>query len=213
MSESDCQPESSEMATTFTRVLQFKITLSSVKPPIWRRIQVPGNYTFWDLHVATQDAMGWTDTHLHCFRFGKRGRADYVEIGIPDGDGFGGSSELLSGWEVPVRAYITSEKPRAEYDYDFGDDWRHVVVLEKTLPRIVGVAYPNCLAGRRACPPEDCGGAPGYERLLAVFADPSHPEIESVIEWIGAAFSPEDFRPDAVVFNDPRKRWQRVFGE
>jgi hypothetical protein len=84
------------------------------------------------------------------------------------------------------------------YDYDFGDNWVHVLVVEKTLPPQKGARYPVCLAGARACPPEDVGGIPGYEDFLEAIKDPNHPEREEYLEWIGGDFDPEAFDLDEV---------------
>ena len=79
------------------------------------------------------------------------------------------------------------------YQYDFGDDWRHVVNIEKTLPAEPGASYPRCIDGKRRCPPEDCGGAYGYENLLETVRNPSRPEHEQMLDWVGGSFDPETF--------------------
>ncbi len=193
------------MAGSSSRIFQFKIILKNTKPPVWRRIQVPGDYTFWDLHVAIQDSMGWTDTHLHVFEiFNFRKR--YIErIGIADEE-FPSGRETLLGWEVPIARLFTSTNPKAEYAYDFGDGWEHTILLEKTLPRDEQIHSPRCIAGRRRCPPEDCGGPWGYEEFLKAISDPEHEEHASMLEWIGGSFDPDDFKPKEVTFGDPKKR-------
>ena len=84
------------------------------------------------------------------------------------------------------------------YEYDFGDSWIHEIRIEKALPADPAVHYPRCLAGERACPPEDCGGPPGYEDLLAALQDPAHPRHEEIREWAGPSFDPEAFDPAKV---------------
>lgn len=194
-------------------ILQFKVQLRDIKPAIWRRIEIPGSYTFWDLHVAIQDAMGWLDSHLHAFRIGDRRTGAEVEIGIPDPDGFEGDPERLPGWRVPVMEYLAEAGDRAQYDYDFGDGWEHDLLLEELTPRQAKTKYPRCLAGSRACPPEDCGGPGGYAQLLETLANPSDPEHESMLEWLGGPFDPEAFDPHEVRFDNPKKRWQIAFME
>lgn len=88
---------------------------------------------------------------------------------------------------------IVSEGDKLIYEYDFGDGWEHKIRIEKILPAEKGKRYPVCLAGKRACPPEDCGGPPGYERLLEVLRDPKHEEYEETLEWLGGPFDPEAF--------------------
>ncbi len=191
------------MPGDFERVYQFKVTLRGIRPPIWRRIQVPETYTFWELHVAIQDAMGWTDTHLHEFVMVDPSSGAACRIGIPDEEFDTG---VLPGWEVKIADFFSFENRVARYIYDFGDDWEHVVRLEKILPRQKGVNYPVCLAGRRACPPEDCGGVWGYEELLEAIRDPNHERHHEMLEWVGGEFDPEAFDPREVSFDDPEER-------
>lgn len=192
-------------------VYEFRVVLLEVATPIWRTIQVPATYSFWDLHVAIQDAMGWLDYHLHVFRVSRPGTADSVQIGIPDEDAFEGDEPILPGWEVPIKSYFTHPGTAAGYEYDFGDGWEHRIILEAVLPRQKGVRYPRCLAGERACPPEDCGGVGGYEHLMEVMSDPLHEEYEGMLQWLGGRFAPERFNPKRVKFEDPRKRWKKAF--
>jgi nucleoside 2-deoxyribosyltransferase len=193
------------------RVYQFKVVLRDVTPPVWRTIQVPESYTFWDLHVAIQDAMGWLDYHLHVFRATASGARGSVQIGIPDDDAFEGDEPTLPGWEIAIAPYFPTPGTVVRYEYDFGDDWEHDVALEAITPRQPGARYPRCLAGERACPPEDCGGPPGYERVLAILSDPDHEDYEDTLVWLGGGFDPERFDPTRVTFDDPRKRWTLAF--
>ncbi len=195
------------------QLYQFKITLKDIKPPIWRRIQVPGTCTFWDLHVAIQDAMGWLDCHLHEFRIRDLdGRM--LSIGIPDEDF---ENETLPGWKSRVSKFLSSARPTFEYVYDFGDDWRHKIEFEGSVPAEPGVYYPRCIKGKRACPPEDCGGPWGYQELLDVLADPEHEEHEDTKRWAESIkegpFNPEEFDPAAVEFSDPKERLELAFSE
>jgi hypothetical protein len=189
---------------------QFKVTLKGIVPQVWRRIVVPANYSFWDLHVAIQDSMGWLDYHLHAFRVRDSRSGAEVEIGIPDPDGFG-ERPCLPGWEVPVADYFAKAGDVADYEYDFGDGWEHEVALEDVVPRSPKARYPICLDGAQACPPEDCGGIPGYEEMLAVLSDPTHEEYEQTREWVGGRYDPSEFDKSKVRFDNPRKRWKMAF--
>jgi hypothetical protein len=189
-----------------TEIFQFKVTLKGIRPPIWRRIQVLGSCTFWDLHVAIQDAMGWFDCHLHEFSVFSPSAKRVERIGIPS-DLAPAIAPILPGWELRIDRYFSAGNPRADYYYDFGDDWRHSVALEKVLRREPSVSYPRCVAGRRACPPESCGGTWGYEELVRKLADPSHPEHGELLEWLDRPFDPNRFDPNDVVFENPRQRW------
>jgi hypothetical protein len=188
-------------------VYQFKITLDGISPPIWRRIQVPGNYTFFDLHVAIQDAMGWQDYHLHSFTITDPRSGEDVELGMPDDDLFG---ETLPGWEHRISDYFTLENKKAEYVYDFGDDWTHKVVLEKILPAEPGVEYPICTAGKRACPPEDVGGIYGYMDFLDVINNPNDEQYKDMLQWAGGKFDPEHFNPKEVKFREPKEAFEMM---
>ncbi len=193
-------------AAELPEVRQFKITLSGVRPPIWRRIQLAGNASFWDLHCAINDAMGWDDIHLHAFHFEEQGR--HVQIGIPMDDLDMGDTPVRADWDVPVAEFFDAPGSQGDYVYDFGDDWRHRVVLEAVVPREAGTRYPRCIDGARACPPEDCGGLPGYQRLCAVLADPTNAddEGEQFLEWLGEDFDPDAFDPAGVRFDSAKRR-------
>lgn len=134
------------------------------------------------------------------------------EIGIPDDEPWDENRVILPGWEIPLSEYFRKPSDSAEYQYDFGDDWQHEIVLEIIQPRIPKVKYPRCIDGARACPPEDCGGVPGYESLLEIIFDPSHEEHESTMEWLGGKFDPEKFDAKKVKFDNPKKRWNKAFG-
>ncbi len=191
------------MKKKFDKVYQFRIELQEIKPRIWRRIQVPETYTFWDLHVAIQVSMGWTDSHLHEFVIKNPKTGRKINIGFPDED-FG--RKVSESWKKSIIDFFSLENPKAEYTYDFGDDWQHIVMLEEILPRGKGVKYPLCVDGGRACPPEDCGGSHGYENFLEIIMDPKHEEHDSMLDWAGGAFNPEHFDCKEVVFDNPSER-------
>lgn len=202
------------MKRKFSKVYQFKVTLKGIRPPIWRRIQVPETYTFWDLHVAIQDAMGWLDYHLHQFTVMNPATGSRDEIGIPvEDDVFFDDKKVYVGWRRKIAAYFSLDNPLAEYVYDFGDDWRHTVRLEKILTREKQVQYPGCTGGKRARPPEDCGGVWGYQEFLEIIMNPAHEEHDEMLEWAGGEFDPEAFNAAEVIFDDPQKRWKMAFEE
>lgn len=193
----------------FTEVYQFMIVLRDIAPAVWRRIRVPANYSFWDLHVAIQDAMGWLDYHLHEFTMpGCKGGPE-VAIGFAD-DEFA-ERNVLPDYAERIQEYFSMDNPGADYLYDFGDDWLHSVTLEAIMPADKGASYPACLAGERACPPEDCGGAPGYEDFLRIIGDPADEEHGRMIAWAGGSFDPELLEPSSVHFDDPYSRWRVAF--
>jgi hypothetical protein len=194
-------------------VYQFLIVLSHTQPLVWRRIQVPQSYSFWDLHVAIQDAMGWQDRHLHEFRLFNEQTQRRISIGIPT-DMTPGDRPVVPGWTVAVSTFVESRAWHGLamlYAYDFGDDWEHALVYEGAQPVKRSAKYPRCLAGARRCPPEDCGGAHGYAQLLEILADPDHAQHASMRDWTGDGFDPDAFDPRRVVFDDPQKRWSVAF--
>ena len=191
-------------------LFRFLVVLLGVDPLVWRRIDVPTSYTFWDLHVAIQDAMGWQDYHLHEFRLNDPASCEQVKLGILlDDDPFG--EEIQPGHLKPIADYFTHNNETALYTYDFGDGWRHIVAWEGRVWPEKGIEYPRCLSGKRKCPPEDCGGSGGYAMFLEAIQNPDHEEHEDYLNWIGGAFDPEEFEPKKVNFDDPAERWRAAF--
>ncbi len=191
----------------YQNIFQFEITLMGLQPSIWRQIQVPDNYSFWDLHVAIQDVMGWTDAHLHEFIVINRKTRERSHLGTPDQDGID-DPPLLSDIEYKIADYIFLENSKFIYIYDFGDNWEHEMVLEKILPVAENINYPVCIGGERSCPPEDVGGIPGYENFLQIISDPDHEEYEDMIQWAGETFDPAKFNPKEVKFCDPKEAYK-----
>lgn len=179
-------------AVSQDEVLQVKISLLGVaEPPVWRRLLVPADIRLDRVHQVIQAAMGWEDEHLHAFSDGSF-RYSSPDSGLECRDERGMTlGGLLAGAGGP-----------AGYIYDFGDDWEHELVLERTLPAEPGTRYPVCLAGEGACPPEDCGGVWGYMELRDALADPDHERHEESLDWLGlqtaAGFDTARFDADEV---------------
>ena len=173
------------------QIYQIKITLRGSRPPIWRRIQVRCDITLAQLHRILQAVMGWTDSHLH--RFLIRGEP----YGVRDQDEIG-FSRTIDERRYKLERVGPGENFRFTYTYDFGDGWEHDILVEDVLSPTEGVRYPVCLAGARACPPEDVGGIPGYENFLEATRNPEHPEHKEYLEWIGGHFDPEAFDVSAI---------------
>lgn len=188
-------------------VLQIRLELLETRPLIWRRIRLDAACTFWDLHVAIQNTMGWTDSHLHMFQLADDDGQERL-IGLASDDDELG---IEPGWEHRVTDWLSVARSRTVYEYDFGDSWEHGVVLEDVLPADGG-RYPRCVAGARACPPEDVGGVHGYAEFLKAIADPAHRQHDDYLAWVGGAFDPERFEAKAVRFEDPKRRWRQVYG-
>lgn len=182
-------------------VHRLKISLRGARPPIWRRMEVPSNITLQRLHRVIQVAFGWEDYHLWVFETpsGAYGQPD-PELGHRSAS----AKKLL---EVAPHA-----GGRLAYTYDFGDDWQHEILVEDVVEAEPKVAYPRCVTGRRACPPEDCGGIWGYAELLKILANPEHEGHEERLEWLGLD-SADDFDPaafDAAAVNEALSGSARV---
>lgn len=169
------------------QVLVLEIALREIKPRIWRRFAVADNATLADLHDTIQYVMGWANAHLHEFEL--RGQ----RYGVPDPDAFEGAEEIRDERKFRLSKVLGLKGFRLAYRYDFGDDWVHEVKVVDVQAPEPGVAYPVCIAGERACPPEDCGGPPGYEEFLKAIRDPRHPEHKEQLAWVGGRFDPEAF--------------------
>jgi hypothetical protein len=183
-------------------VYQFRITLQDIEPTIWRRIQVWEDITLTQFHDTLQTVMSWEDYHLHEFKIGRR------IFSVPDPDD---ERSVTDESEVSLSEVICRVGAQAIYLYDFGDDWRHDLLLEAILLPEPEALYPRCITGERRTPPEDVGGTAGYQDYLEALADPRHEEHESVLLWRGP-FDPAVFSPDEVNqqlrkrFRSPRKR-------
>ncbi|TDO30008.1 pRiA4b ORF-3-like protein [Kribbella sp. VKM Ac-2527] len=162
---------------------RLKVVLRGTKPPVWRRIQVPGTITLAGLHAVIQTAMGWTNSHLHEFEIAGR---DYGEID-PDAP-----EDLLEAADFTLEK-VARKGDKFDYLYDFGDGWRHQVTVEQVLPASDEPVTVQCLAGRRNCPPEDVGGTGGYEDFLEAYLDPAHEDHRRYRDWLGDGFDPDAF--------------------
>jgi len=168
-------------------VHQLKVTLRAVKPPVWRRIVVESDLTLGELAAVLEAAMGWLGGHLHVFE------VDGARYGTPDPDW--GMDELDED-RFRLDDALPKVGMKARWDYDFGDGWEHDVLVEAISLRERRAEYPLCLAGRRACPPEDCGGPWGYADLLEALKNPEHPRHDELTEWAPPDFDPARFDTD-----------------
>jgi hypothetical protein len=152
-------------------VIRLKIELDDTNPPIWRMmIEVPAAISLEDLHRIVQAAMGWEDEHLFAFKVGR--------------------AEIAS--RVRLADLAARRIKRFGYLYDMGDNWQHTLHIEKALSADPEVAYPRLVGGAGRCPPEDCGGIPGFYAFLEAIEDPHHPDYEDRLEWYGGTFDPAD---------------------
>ncbi len=193
---------------TDNKIYRFKISLTGIKPMIWRRIELKDTATFWDLASAILDAMGWEGYHLMEFIVNNPKSGERLRLGVPNED----FDDVIPAWGMRIKSVLTPENNKCEFIYDFGDNWQHTVKLEKILEAKKNTDYPLCTAGKRACPPEDCGGTWGYADMLRTLNDPADEEYESVLEWVGDAFDPEYFMAEEVVFRNSLERLNEMTG-
>jgi Plasmid pRiA4b ORF-3-like protein len=139
--------------TAGSTIHRVKVTIHGSKPPIWRRLELPSAMTLDLVHETLQIAFEWEGYHLHAFE------TACGQFGSPDQDD--DWSDRTDEATAALSQVAPAENAKIVYVYDFGDDWRHDIVVEKILPAEPGVAYPRCIAGRRAAPEEDSGGVRG----------------------------------------------------
>ena len=191
-----------------TKVLQLKISLRDIIPSIWRRIQIAEEGTFWDLHVAIQDAMGWEDCHPHQFLVKNPKTGVKIYIGIPDE--MLDEHPVLPAWDLKLKDYLGANlNNRLSYLYDFSDNWEHLLEWEGVYPKKSTLRYPLCLEGSRACPPENVGGVFGYKHYLDVLSNPNHPGYLEMVGWRGM-FESERFDSKSIRFSDPLERLKKL---
>ncbi|MFO7578130.1 MAG: plasmid pRiA4b ORF-3 family protein [Pelovirga sp.] len=169
-------------------ILQLKITLLGIEPKIYRVVQVPATITLRNLHKVIQKVMPWENSHLYQFIKGTAVYAPRSRGSLP--------SCGHSDRSVKLTDLLPKARHKLLYEYDFGDDWCHEVLLQKVLPAAEGVRYPVCIDGRFAAPPEDSGGPHGYCDLLEELDNPQHPRHDEARNWLGKDFDPEFFDLD-----------------
>jgi hypothetical protein len=164
------------------------VTLDNLAPPIWRRLWVPPAVTLRRFHAILQAAMGWADCHR--YRFHRDGR----EFGRPDTAG----EYLEDDLRFTLKYLLTQPGDSMQYEYDFGDSWRHTVRLEEVFTSEEAPVHARCIDGARACPPEDCGGVQGYVSLLEAIRNPFDLRHDEMLAWVGRDFDPQAFDIEAV---------------
>jgi tetratricopeptide (TPR) repeat protein len=184
-------------------IYQFRARLKGISPPIWRRFQVSGKMSLYKLHLVLQALLDWNNYHLFEFQIGE------ARFSEPDPEDFYHS---LNASRYKIEAVVV-EKSKILYRYDFGDDWEVELKAEKVIQDSEPLKHPVCLSGKRAAPPEDSGGVPGYERYLEILQtpEPEDPEdedsdIQEMREWIG------DFDPEYFSVEETNERLKRIKG-
>ena len=172
-------------------LLMLEVTLDDVTDPaVTRTIQVPGNYTFNMLHMVINIAFGWQNSHLHEF---SSQLDEALIIGEPDSD-FWEERDIKDERKIKIFKYLTKAEDEMMYDYDFGDGWTHTIVTKEVHRIPKSNLRAKLLGASGACPPEDCGGNPGYENLKKVLSNPKNKEYKFLSQWMGLKPS-EKFNP------------------
>lgn len=162
---------------SFTEIATMRIELMHSDPPIWRMVEVPTSITLKVLHDIVQAAMGWLDYHLWEMVI------DGQTYSLPMDEDWGTAPPKVAS-RKRLRDVLAPGTTRIDYVYDFGDNWEHSLIISDVRAGDPGTAYPRFIAGQRNCPPEDCGGIPGFYEMLEAKADPEHPDHADVTEWL-----------------------------
>jgi hypothetical protein len=169
-------------------IYQIKISLSNIKPEIWRRVYVDPETSLYYLHHIIQIVMGWENYHLYEFQLNRKryGNRDLLEDG-----------SVFDDRSTPLSYVLTEAKDSISYLYDFGDSWKHSLKLEK-ISEPAKVLSPKCIDGKLNTPPEDCGGVPGFYHFIEIMSNRKHPEFKSTRKWYGGDYNPEFIDLDAI---------------
>ncbi|RKS09570.1 pRiA4b ORF-3-like protein [Nocardiopsis sp. Huas11] len=185
------------------RVHRLKIVLEGTRPQVWRRVEVPSVTRLSDLHRLIQVAMGWEDTHLHAFEFAGRRYSPDEGLGLGPAD--------RNEHTARVADVLRRRGAKGVYTYDFGDDWSHGITVEEIVDADPGAVYPRLVDGHGGCPPEDCGGAPGFEYLRHLRDHPEtiaggfHGDIEEQRAWV------KELAPDDLDLGRARQELREAF--
>lgn len=187
--------------TRRSTVHQMKITLNGVKPRIWRRVVMPSTYRLDEVAEALLEAMGWANSHLHAFFVGE---LRYDMVG-PYSEG-----DELDERGFTLREVFDEVGRTMRFEYDFGDGWEHTVLLEAVRLQTKAEGEPYCVAGKSACPPDDCGGPHGYMELLEIRENGTKTDWDRErLEWLGE-FDPTAFDPEeaTAAMRSPLRLWE-----
>lgn len=191
----DTSQPKSRAADSSNQICTVKIELLNTDPLIWREVEVPTSITFEVLHNIVQITMGWLDEHLWEFTIDKQGYGSPIDHNW-------GMEPCIDVSKVRLRDVLRPRKTVIDYMYDFGDSWKHRITVTKIRPGLPGVTYPHYVGGEWECPPEDCGGIPGYYRMLDVLADPEHPDHAEAVERLLGYEPEEDGDPKPIDFKE-----------
>lgn len=147
--------------------------------------------TFTGLHGTIQAAFLWFDSHLWEFEFAGR------RYGIPQSDDFGGG-KVYNANTTRLNRLRDTGITEFLYTYDMGDNWEHHIAVLDLFDAPAGSRLPVFLGGEWRTPPEDVGGAPGFDMFLEAINDPNHEQHDDLVAWYGKHFDRDDIEPDIV---------------
>jgi hypothetical protein len=168
--------------------VQIRVSLNEIEPEIWRRLVLPSIWNLEQLHLAIQAAFNWWNYHLYEFQIGG---LRYGDVELLTEDAVEDDPRVFDFRDVRLLDF--EQGAAFSYLYDFGDSWRHTIVIEEFVARDTAPNHGACIEGARARPPEDVGGASGYELFLEIMADKTDPEYAETKQWCGGHFDPEWF--------------------
>jgi Plasmid pRiA4b ORF-3-like protein len=175
-------------ASPTNAIATLRIEVKCIEPLIWRRVAVRSSMNLMALHKVIQAAMGWRDYHLWEFVIDER------KYGMPDPD----RPHVKNGATTQLAAVLVSGITEFGYVYDFGDNWEHRIVIEQTADAETGTKYPRFLGGERRCPPEDCGGPPGYFDFIENIARKQSNKAKEALNWYGGPYNPDDINEEQI---------------
>jgi hypothetical protein len=169
-----------QLGDPMTDIARLRVEIEEVEPAVIRRLEVPLDIRLDQLNVVLQVAIGWQNCHPYEFR-----RGDTV---------YGLVSSQNEVNPLPAEKATLADLAKLgdsfDYDYVFGDDWQHTLLIEEIAAAEPGVTYPRLVAAEGRCPPADIGGSEGYETYLRALANPEHLHHEGMIEWDEPDFDP-----------------------
>jgi len=167
-------------------IARIRIELEGTQPLVWRELDVPLSTTLATLHDLIQVVMRWRDSHLHEFEVGEK------IYGVPDPEDAFDDRKVYQAKSIRLGTLIDRGVREFLYLYDFGDNWRHRIMVLEVRQGDPGNEYPRFVAATRRAPPEDVGGISGFADFLETMSDPEHDEHDRMVEWYGKRFDPED---------------------
>ncbi len=171
----------------------LRIELEDIEPLIWRRVAVRTSMNLKAVHGMIQAAMGWLDCHLWEFTAGEH-KYGMLLPNDPDWN-----ERIKNAATTKLSALLTNGVREIGYVYDMGDNWQHRIIVETLKPAEPGALYPQFLGGERRCPPEDCGGFPGYYEFLDNIASKQSKERKAALDWYGGPYNPDEIDEQKII--------------